>query len=161
MQRRKALAVAGTIAATVTAAGAAMAVNVGLLGSSGPGSKAGQLDARNVAELSNAVAPPAAPTAPAVRVVDEYIAVPEGPREHDTPASLSRADAAERTRTAPATRPAPGATSEAAPSTGSSPTVPRASDVTAGETSDHDHAATSEPEHEEPQDTITGMHDDD
>ena len=50
MERRKALAVAGTVAGTLAAAGAAMAVNFGLLGAQA--STVGNLDVKGAASLA-------------------------------------------------------------------------------------------------------------
>ena len=49
MERRKALAVAGTVAGTLAAAGAAMVVNFGLLGAQA--SEVGNLDVKGAAAL--------------------------------------------------------------------------------------------------------------
>lgn len=76
MDRRKALALAGTIAITLTAAGTATAANLGLLASGGE-APVGQLDARNVAALTDTV-PSTQPvtTVTQVQVVEDVITIP-------------------------------------------------------------------------------------
>lgn len=80
MQRRLALTLAGSAAIVVAASSAAMAANLGLLGSTGPGSDSvGNLDAANVADL--APAPTTATSVagqpdPVVVYVDEYVDAP-------------------------------------------------------------------------------------
>jgi hypothetical protein len=72
MERRKALAVAATVTGTVAAAGAAMAVNFGLLGAQP--SEAGKLDARNVSTLTSDES--TTTTEPDIQVIYQDIPVP-------------------------------------------------------------------------------------
>jgi hypothetical protein len=74
MQRRKALAVAATVTGTLAAAGAAMAVNFGLLGAQP--SAAGKLDARNVSTLTSDDS--TTTTEPDIQVIYQDIPVPGG-----------------------------------------------------------------------------------
>ena len=77
MERNKALAVAGSVAVTLLAAGGAVLANVGLLEASEADADVGQLDAQTVADL---VAEPTPPSTEAIAVeppttvvyVDEY-----------------------------------------------------------------------------------------
>lgn len=72
MERRKALAISAAIVATVAAGGVAFAANMGLLGFAGSDPAVGNLDARNVAELTANTATTDS-TLPEVIVVDEYV----------------------------------------------------------------------------------------
>lgn len=87
MDRRKALALAGTIALTLTAAGTATAANLGLLAAEST-TPVGQLDARNVASLTDQ-APPTTQTVTTVtevQVVEDVITVPIDDHGVDGPA---------------------------------------------------------------------------
>ncbi|MCB9372110.1 MAG: hypothetical protein H6518_04960 [Microthrixaceae bacterium] len=75
MERRKALAVAGTVAGSLAAAGAAMAVNFGLLGAEA--STVGNLDVKGAAALVPSTTTTEAP-APDVTVIYQDVPVPSG-----------------------------------------------------------------------------------
>ena len=75
MERRKALAVAGTVAGSLAAAGAAMAVNFGLLGAEA--STVGNLDVKGAAALVPSTTTTEAP-APDVTVIYQDVPVPPG-----------------------------------------------------------------------------------
>jgi hypothetical protein len=53
MDRRKAVAIAGAIVASVAGASSAVAANVGLLGFSAPDSRTGRLEADNIADVEH------------------------------------------------------------------------------------------------------------
>jgi len=105
MNRRIALTVAGATAVVVTAASAAMAANVGILGS-GPAQPAGRLTAANVAELAVP-----RPTQGAAIVGD-----PSGPAGSDVPTC-----APTPCPSVPVTIPTTAGGADVAPSPGSSP----------------------------------------
>ena len=116
MERRKALALAGVAALTLTA-GTAAAANVGLLGASGTDDGLGELDAQSVAQLVDTPATTTA-TAPAtpdstVVYVDEYVTAPTAAGG----ATASAGSGSTGDTGSPAAAPAP-----AAPPTAAAPT---------------------------------------
>lgn len=102
MDRRKAIAVAGTVGVTLAAATAAVFANVSLLSSGDGGDDVGELDAQTVAELvqespTTTPAPvvPDAGTPPTTVVyVDEYLTVPAGGPAAATPGAPAAGSAA-------------------------------------------------------------------
>ena len=76
LTRRTALALAGTAAITLGAAGAAIATNSGLLGGAKTPAEVGTLDARNVSQL---LPDSTLPAEPEIQYIDETIVVPGSP----------------------------------------------------------------------------------
>ncbi len=113
LNRHKALAIAATVAITVSAAGVATAVNVGLL-SSAASEPVGQLDAKNVASLTDTVPSPtvastttttAAPVDPEIVYQDEYVTAPPVPGVTPAPAPSHEQGAPEANESHPAPTP--------------------------------------------------------
>jgi hypothetical protein len=71
MERRNALALAGSLAICVTAAGTAMAANIGLLQSAGAPGQVGQLTVQKVAAVAPLDRPPQRPAPSAAKVEAE------------------------------------------------------------------------------------------
>ena len=118
VERRKALAIAGTATATLAAAGVAMAANFGLLGFADSPGPVGKLDAENVSQLLDATPSTVAgdPTTttttlpPDVQVVYEDIPVPVpagGSAQATPPAAASGGTATPAAPAAPQGEPAP------------------------------------------------------
>lgn len=135
MDRRKALAVAGTLALTVTAAATAMAANVGLL-RSGSQNSVGKLDAQNVAALTDSLPPPVTDppsteppsTDPGVEYVDQYVTDPGAAAPAPAPAPTYQApapipDFSHVDMPEPTERPAPVTTAPRAPTPTAAPTT--------------------------------------
>jgi|GEM_PF-2171173 len=155
MDRRKATALAGIVALSITGAGAAMALNVGLLGSSGT-SDVGQLDASNITLLADEVVQPTGtettdpslvPTTPPTTTVyvDEYVTLPAGDSvAPGAPATAGGALASTppaafpSAPVAPAPAPSPAAAPTQAPTEAPTPTAPHYSDDDSGEHADED-----------------------
>lgn len=118
-----ALTFAGTAAIVLTAGSAAVAANLGILGSAS-NEPVGQLDASTVAELSG----PTTTVAPIVVTVDEIVPVPVETPPQEAPAAVPSDDRGDDDHAPAAPAPAPVAT-----------TAPRATSTTTVKVEDDHH----------------------
>lgn len=130
MERKKALALAGTITLSTLMAGTAMAANLGLLGADDHKPGVGLLDAHNVAQLSDrspVVTQPTSAGSPATETPGAP-EVTEGQDAPETPETIKRANRTRATTTPSQSDDAPRAAtsvegSSESPTTEASPTT--------------------------------------
>lgn len=150
MNRRRALAIAGSVVATSATATLAIATNMGLLGFGGTATSLGALAAKQPIELAaQEVAPaPTVPTTdtvpPQVVVQYEDVYVPAAPRaavDDAAPSQEKRDDDAAPPATTPASAPGPESTTTTAVAPTTTDTTEVRGDAPTNDDSfDHDHA---------------------